>query len=116
MIGKRVKEKFVLVITLSNHEIKDIMKVIKSLENREVLFKEIIRKINSQEGGFLNFRRLLMTTGLRLMKSALTPLAKSLLIPLLLSAGLRYSKENYGSGTTALIIWKNEIIFYNEDS
>ena len=57
-----------------------------------------------------------MTTGLRLMKSALTPLAKSLLIPLLLSAGLRYSKENYGSGATALIIWKNEIIFYNEDS
>ena len=104
MIGKRVKEKFVLVITLSNYEIKDIMKVIKSLENREVLFKEIIRKINSQEGGFLNFRRLLMTTGLRLMKSALTPLAKSLLIPLLLSAGLRYSKENYGSGATALII------------
>ena len=42
-----MKEKFVLVITLSNYEIKDIMKVIKSLENREVLFKEIIRKINS---------------------------------------------------------------------
>ena len=111
-----MKEKFVLVITLSNYEIKDIMKVIKSLENREVLFKEIIRKINSQEGGFLNFRRLLMTTGLRLMKSAPTPLAKSLLIPLLLSAELRYSKENYESGATALIIWKNEIIFYNEDS
>ena len=104
MIGKRVKEKFVLGITLSNNEIKDIMKVIMSLENREILFKGTIRKINSQEGGFLNFRRPLMTTGLPLMKSALTQLAKSLLIPLALSAGRRYSKENYGSGTTALII------------
>ena len=104
MIGKRVKEKFVLGITLSNNEIKDIMKVIMSLENREILFKGTIRKINSQEGEFLNFRRPLMTTGLPLMKSALTSLAKSLLIPLALSAGRRYSKENYGSGTTALII------------
>ena len=55
-------------ITLTNNEIKDIMKVIKSLENRRILLKETARKITSQEGGFLNFHRPLMTTGLPLMK------------------------------------------------
>ena len=39
-------------ITLKNNEIKDIMKVIKSLENRRILFKGTTRKITSQEGGF----------------------------------------------------------------
>ena len=37
------------------------MKVIKSLENRRILLKETARKITSQEGGFLNFHRPLMT-------------------------------------------------------
>ena len=31
------------------------MKVIKSLENREILLKGITRKITSQQGEFLNF-------------------------------------------------------------
>ena len=31
------------------------MKLIKSLENREILLKETVRKITGQEGGFLNF-------------------------------------------------------------
>ena len=57
------------------------MKVIKFLENRGILLKGTTTKITSQEGGFLNFIRLLMTAGLPLMKSALTPLAKSVLIP-----------------------------------
>ena len=43
-------------ITLTNNEIKYIMKVIKSLTNRGVLLKETTTKITSQEGGFLNFR------------------------------------------------------------
>ena len=42
-------------ITLTNNGIKDIMKVIKSLGNRETLLKGTTRKITSQEGGFLNF-------------------------------------------------------------
>ena len=37
-------------ITLTDNEIKDIIKVMKFLENRE-----ISGKINSQEGGFLIF-------------------------------------------------------------
>ena len=63
------------------------MKVIKSLENRGILLKGTTRKITSQEGGFLNFLRPLMTAGLPLMKSVLTPLAKSFFLPLGLSAG-----------------------------
>ena len=39
-------------ITLTNNKIKDILKVIKSLENREILLKGTTRKITSQQGGF----------------------------------------------------------------
>ena len=63
------------------------MIVIKSLENRGILFKETPRKIISQEGGFLSFLRPLMA-GLALMKSVLTPLAKLVLLPLELSTGM----------------------------
>ena len=42
-------------ITLTNDKIKDIMKVISSLVNREISLKGTIRKIVSQEGGFLFF-------------------------------------------------------------
>ena len=50
----------------SNNEIKDIMKVIKSLKNGGILLKGTTRKITTQEGGFLNFLRPLMTAGLPL--------------------------------------------------
>ena len=39
-------------ITLTNNKIKDILKVIKSLENREILLKGTTRKITSKQGGF----------------------------------------------------------------
>ena len=39
-------------ITLTNNKIKDILKVIKTLENREILLKGTTRKITSQQGGF----------------------------------------------------------------
>ena len=58
------------------------MKVIKSLENGEILLKGTTRKIISHKGGFLNFLRPLMTTGLPLLRSILTPLAKSVLLPI----------------------------------
>ena len=41
--------------TLTNNEIKDIMKAIKPLENRGILLKGTTRNINSQERGFLIF-------------------------------------------------------------
>ena len=56
-----------------------------------------------------------MTAGLPLMKSVLTPLAKSPLILLGLLAGMSAAdaaikKKFYGLGTTALIISNEEII------
>ena len=56
---------------LINSEIKDSMKIINSVENRQILLKGTTRKITTQKGGFLNFLRPLMTVDLSLMKSAL---------------------------------------------
>ena len=121
LLGEKIKKGISsitgLETTLTNNEIKDIMKVIKSLENRGVSLKGTTIKITSQEGGFLNFLRPLMTAGLPLMKSVLTPIAKSVSLPLELSAGMpaldaAIQKKTYGLGdpsylascTTALII------------
>ena len=68
-----------LGITLTTNEIKDIINAIKFLEHRAILLKENTRKINSQEGDFL---QPLMTAGLPLVKNVLTPLARSVLLPL----------------------------------
>ena len=69
-------------ITLTNDEIRDIMRAIKTSENKGILLKGTTRKITSQEEGFLNSLRPLMTAGLQLIKSVLTPLAKGFLISL----------------------------------
>ena len=50
--------------------------------NRGILLKGTARKIISQEGGFFNFLRLLISVYLRLMENVLTPLAKIVLLPL----------------------------------
>ena len=120
VVNKKIKiKKGVLSITdsgvtLTNNEVKDIMKVIKLLENRGILLKATTRKISNQEGGFLNFLRPLVTAGLPLVKRALTPLAKNLLLPLGLLGGMSaadvsFQKKIYGSGTTALIISNEEM-------
>ena len=54
-----------------------------------------------------------MTAGLPIMKNLLTPLARSFLVPLGLSAGISAAdviiqKKIYGSGTTASIISNEE--------
>ena len=59
-------------IAIANNELKDIVKVIKSIENRGILLKGRTREITSQQGGFLIFPRLLVTTSLPLMKRVLT--------------------------------------------
>ena len=46
------KKSFGAGITLTDNEIKDIMKVIKSLENRGILLKGTTRNITSQKEGF----------------------------------------------------------------
>ena len=100
-------------ITLKNNEIKNIIEVIRSLENRRIFLKGATRKITSQEGGFLNFLKSLMSFGLPLMKNVLTPLAKIVLAPWRLTTtasaiNTAIQKKIYGSGTTALV-------FSNED-
>ena len=58
-VGRKIKEKNLTItglgITLTNNEIKDIMNVVRSIENRESLLERTTRKITIQEGGFLNF-------------------------------------------------------------
>ena len=83
------------------------MKVIKSSENRGILLKGSTTKIISKEGRFLNFLRPSMTAGLQVKKSALIPLAESILLLLESSPGMSTTdaviKKNRLSGTTALI-------------
>ena len=107
-----IKKHFGAGINVIKNEVKDIMKVIKSLENRGVLLKGTARKVTSQEGGFLSFLRQLMTAGLPLLKNVFIPLVKTVLLPLGLSAGMSAAdaaiqKKIYGSGTTELI-YSNE--------
>lgn len=73
MVGKKIKEKLDSGIILKNNEMKDIMKVIKSLEIRGILLNRTARKIN--------------VSGLLSMKNTLKRLAKSVLLPLGLTPG-----------------------------
>ena len=83
------------------------MKLIGSLENRIILLKGTTRKISSQEGGYLNFLKPLISVGLPLMKNILTPLAKSVFVPLGLrpaasATNAAVQKKIFGSDTTTL--------------
>ena len=109
-----MKEKFGSEIILTNNVIKSIVTVIKSLQNRGILLKGATTKITS------SYQKLLvplMAAGLLLMKSALVPLPKNVLIPLGLSAERsaadaaiqKKKKKKYESGTTALIIPNKEM-------
>ena len=75
-------------ITLRSNEKKDIMKVIKFVENREILLNGTNKKITSEEGGFIRLLTPLITAGFPLMKSVLTSLAKSVLLLSGLSAAM----------------------------
>ena len=86
---------------------KDIMKGIQSLENRGSLLKRITTKITSQEEGFLNSLRPLMTAVLPFITSVLGNLFQSVLLPFGLSgmaADAAIQKKIFWSGTAALII------------
>ena len=91
-------------LSITNNEIKDILKVIKSLENRKFLMKETSKNVLNRKGGFLG---LLMIVGLLLMKILLALLGKWVLIPLGLMTFNRfsYSKKsmNYGWDDPRLI-------------
>ena len=82
------KKTFGAGITITNNEIKDTRKVIKSLWNRGISLKGTTRKITNQKEEFLNFLEPSMRAGLPLMKYVLTPIAKNVLLPFGLSAGM----------------------------
>ena len=68
---------------LTNNDIKDITKVIRSVENGGILLKGTIEKAINQKGRILsNVRGPLMRADLSLMKNVLTPLANIVLTPL----------------------------------
>ena len=73
LLIKKFKKRFSSVagsgITLTTNELENIIKIMKHLENRGILLKGTTRKVASQEGGFLNFLRFIMTAGLPLMYS-----------------------------------------------
>ena len=101
-------------INLTNNEIKDILKIIKSLEKRGILLKGTNTKTTTQIRGFLNFLRSLMAAGLPLIKDVLTSLPKKVFIPLGLTAAAKRTYaaiqiKIYGSGTTGVIISNEEI-------
>ena len=78
------------------------------------LLKGATRKISSQERRFLSFLKLLISDGILLTKNLLTPLAKSTLIPLGLTAAASQTnstiqKNFFGLGTTGLIMSNKEI-------
>ena len=103
-------------ITLTNNQLWKwgIMKVIKTSGNRAILLKGTTAKTTSQEGGFLNFLRPLMTAGLPLIKIVLTSLANRVLIPLGLPAGMSAAdaaiqRKIYGQRNITLIISNEEM-------
>ena len=55
-VNKELKTSEGLVIMLINNEIKDITKVIRSIENRGILLKGITKKNITYEGWFLNLQ------------------------------------------------------------
>ena len=74
-----VNNKINIKLKVKTNKIKEIMKVIKSLENKGILLKGTTRKIPSQYGGFLNFIRPLMKAAIPLhflIKNVITILAK----------------------------------------
>ena len=80
------------------------MKIFMSLENIRTTLKRTTKNASQEEGGFLNFHKPLMTSGLLLMKNLLTSLAKNNLVPLgLITAApakdKAIQKKNFESGT-----------------
>ena len=64
-------------IILTSNETKDIVKVVKSLENRAILSRRTSGKIISKEGGLLNFLDSLIKVSLSLIKNVLPLLTKN---------------------------------------
>ena len=80
-------------LTLTKNETKVIIEVNKSLQNRGIFLKAITEKRGRKEGGLLSFLCQLVKAGLSLMRNVLTPLSKSVLILLGLTASASATYE-----------------------
>ena len=103
-----------LGLTLTNNQVKDIIKLIRSLKNRGILLKWNTNKIISQIGGLSTFLRPLMTAGLPLIINILKLLAKTVLIRLRLTAAtsatdVAIQKKICGSSVTRLMVSNEEL-------
>ena len=90
------------LVTVTNNEIKNIIKLIRYLGNGRIVLKQTTEKIIDQEGGFLNF---LGPT----IKHVLTPISENVLLLLGVTAVVSASdaaiqNKIYGSGMTTMII------------
>ena len=114
VISKKIKDVIMgSGITLRNNEVKGIVKAIRSLENKKFIERNY-QQFASQEWWFLNFLRPLMSIVLPLMENILTPLVKSVLVQLGLTAAPSATdaailKKSFGSSMTALIISNKEM-------
>ena len=93
---------------------KRIIKLISSSENRGILLKWNTNKIICQIGGFSTFLRPLKTAGLPLIINILKLLAKTVLIPLGLTAAasatdVAIRKKICGSSVTTLMVSNEEL-------
>ena len=98
-------------LTLVSNEIKDVIKVIRSLENKGILLKVTTREISSQKVGFLNCLRPIVSGRLPLMKNVHATLVESIfiLLGLTIAASVTDSaiqKKKFWSDMTALITLK----------
>ena len=118
MIGDSDKINFPHELLLTNRQVANLRKAFAHKYNYNIVNinlskTQISRMIRS--GGFLGrLLGLLLKTGLPLMKNVIKPLAKSVLIPLGLTAAASAAdagihKKILGSGNTTLIISNNEI-------
>ena len=98
---------------LRNNQMKDVIKVTTSLENRGILLKGTTRKVDSEKERFPSFPKPLMLIGLPLMKNVFTWSARSILITLGLTTAVSgtdaaIQKKIYRSETTGLIVLNEE--------
>ena len=101
-------------LTITNNEVEDVIKVIRSLGNKEILWKRTTEKNICQKGRFRIFLGQIITFRLPLVKNVFTSLAKRVLLPLKLMTAtsaiyVAIQKKTHKSGMTTLIISNEEM-------
>ena len=102
-------------LLLTNRQVSSIRKVFSNNSSVDIKFSKTQLSKIIQSGGFLGkLLDPLLKTGLPLIKTVITPLAKSVLIPLGLTAAVSAAdagihKKILGSGNTALIISNKDV-------